>query len=116
MPFSAMSPPPRGSDDAEVTSLNTIWGRTPLANKSSEEDTGRCEGYDKARTMYHAGVFLRMLCSANKQKERLGIRCIHCATLNLLYSCVKLSVSINLISYGLHNPGGTGIQENASSG
>ena len=58
-PFSPMSPPPTGSDDAELTTFRlTILGRTPVTDKSSEEDAGRGEGYDKPKdNVPRAGVF-----------------------------------------------------------
>ena len=58
-PFSPMSPPTTGSDDAELTTFRlTILGRTPVTDKSSEEDAGRGEGYDKPKdNVPRAGVF-----------------------------------------------------------
>ena len=56
-----MSPPPPGSDDAELTTLRlTILGRTPMTDKSSKEDAGRCEGYGKPKDdEQRPGVLLR---------------------------------------------------------
>ena len=61
MPFFAVNPPPFGSDDAELTTFRlTILGRKPVTDKSSEDDAGRGEGYDKPKeNVPCAGVFLR---------------------------------------------------------
>ena len=123
-PFSPMSPPPTGSDDAELATFRlTILGRRPVTDKSSEDDAGRGEGYDKPKpkeNVPRAGVFLRKQCFYQQAKGRksgylLSRLCAY--TLDLLYPCVKLSASVNLISYGLHFPGGTkASRRDASSG
>ena len=123
-PFSPMSPPPTGSDDAELATFRlTILGRKPVTDKSSEDDAGRGEGYDKPKpkeNVPRAGVFLRKQCFYQQAKGRksgylLSRLCDY--TLDLLYPCVKLSASVNLISYGLHFPGGTkASRRDASSG
>ena len=123
-PFSPMSPPPTGSDDAELATFRlTILGRKPVTDKSSEDDAGRGEGYDKPKpkeNVPRAGVFLRKQCFYQQAKGRksgylLSRLCAY--TLDLLYPCVKLSASVNLISYGLHFPGGTKTsRRDASSG
>ena len=111
MPFSAMSPPPPGSDDAELTTFRlTSLGGTPVTDKSSEEDAGRGENYDKPKdNVPCAGLFLRKRCFCQQAKGSYGysLHTLRPYTLDLLYPCVKLSVSINLISYGLHFPGDT---------
>ena len=120
-PFSAMSPPSLGSDDAELTTFRlTSLGGTPVTDKSSEDDAGRGEGYGEPKdNVPRAGVFLRKLCSCQQAKGRSGysshMLCPY--TLDLLYFCVQLSVTINLIIYCLHNPGGTkASRRDASSG
>ena len=123
-PFSPRSPPPTGSDDAELATFRlTILGRKPVTDKSSEDDAGRGEGYDKPKpkeNVPRAGVFLRKQCFYQQAKGRksgylLSSLCAY--TLGLLYPCVKLSASVNLISYGLHFPGGTkASRRDASSG
>ena len=71
MPFSATSLPPPGSDDAELTTFRlTILGRTPVTDKSSEEDAGRGEGYDKPKdNVPRSGVFLRKQCFCQQTKR-----------------------------------------------
>ena len=119
--FSAMSPPSPGSDDAELTTFRlTIWGRTPVTDKSSEEDVGRGEGYGKPKDdVQRAGALLRKPCLCQQTNGRPGfsLRTLDPYTLELLYPCVKLSASVNLISYGLQFPGGTkASRRDASSG
>lgn len=112
MPFSAVNPPPTGSDDAELATFRlTILGRKPVTDKSSEDDAGRGEGYDKPKaSVPRAGVFLMKKCfyqQANRRKYGYFLSRLCPYTLDLLYPCVKLSASVNLISYGLHFPGST---------
>ena len=91
-----------------------------MTDKSSEEDAGRSEGYHKPKNNVPcAGVFLRKPCFCQQANRRSGylLHTLCPYTLDLLYFCVKQSVSINLISYGLHNPGGTkASRKDASSG
>ena len=63
-PFSAMSPPSLGSDDAELATFRlTILGRKPVTDKSSKDDASRGEGYDKSKdNVPRAGVCLRKRC------------------------------------------------------
>ena len=122
MPFSAVNPPPTGSDDAELATFRlTILGRKPVTDKSSEDDAGRGEGYDKPKAnVPRAGVFLMKKCfyqQANRRKYGYFLSRLCPYTLDLLYPCVKLSASVNLISYGLHFPGSTkASRRDASSG
>ena len=71
MPFSAVNPPPFGSDDAELATFRlTILSRKPVTDKSSEEDAGRGEGYDKPKdNVPRAGVFLRKQCFCQQTKR-----------------------------------------------
>ena len=71
MPFSPMNPLPPVSDDAELTTFRlTILGRTPVIDKSSEDDAGRGEGYDKPKdNVPRAGVFLRKQCFCQQTKR-----------------------------------------------
>ena len=98
----------------------TIWGRTPVTDKSSEEDAGRGENYDKPKdNVPCAGVFLRKRCFCQQANGRSGylLHMLCPYTLDLLYPCIKLSTSVNLINYGLHVPGGTKASRwDASSG
>ena len=122
MPFSPMNPLPPVSDDAELTTFRlTILGRTPVIDKSSEDDAGRGEGYDEPKdNVPCAGVFLRKWCfyqQANGRKSGYLLSRLCPYTRDLLYPCVKLSASVNLISYGLHFPEGTkASRRDASSG
>ena len=121
MPFSAVNPLPPGSDDAELATFRlTILGRKPVTDKSSKDDASRGEGYDKSKdNVPRAGVFLRKLCFCQQAKGRsvYSWRTLCPYTLDLLYFCVQLSVTINLIIYCLHNPGGTkASRRDASSG
>ena len=107
-----MSPPSLGSDDAELTTFRlTSLGGTPVTDKSSEDDAGRGEGYDKPKdNVPRAGVFSRKRCfyqQANGRKSGYLLSRLCPYTLDLLYPCVKLSASVNLISDGLRFPGGT---------
>ena len=121
-PFSPMSPPPTGSDDAELTPFRlTILGRTPVTDKSSEDDAGRGEGYDEPKdNVPRARVCLRKLCfcqQANGRRSGYSLHTLCPNTLGLMYPCVKLSAALNLISYGLHFPEGTkASRRDASSG
>ena len=122
MPFSAVNPPPPGSDDTELATFRlTILGRKAATDKSSEDDAGRGEGYDKPKdNVPRAGVFSRKRCfyqQANGRKSGYLLSRLCAYTLDLLYPCVKLSASVNLISDGLHFPGGTkASRRDASSG
>ena len=91
-----------------------------MTDKSSEEDAGRSEGYHKPKNNVPcAGVFLRKPCFCQQANRRSGylLHTLCPYTLDLLYFCVKQSVSINLIDYGLHFPGGTkASRTDASSG
>ena len=112
MPFSAVNPPPPGSDDTELATFRlTILGRKPATDKSSEDDAGRGEGYEKPKdNVPRAGVFSRKRCfyqQANGRKSSYLLSRLCPYTLDLLYPCVKLSASVNLISDGLCFPGGT---------
>ena len=62
--FSAMSPPPPGSDDAVLPSFRLmIVGRPPVTDKNSEEDAGIDEGYGEPKEKVQlAGVALRKPC------------------------------------------------------
>ena len=94
-PFSAMSPPPPGSDDAELTTFRlTILGRTPVIYKSSKDDGVRCEGYDESKdNVPRAGVCLRKLCFCQQAKGRRSGYSLHTPcpyTQELLFPCVKV--------------------------
>ena len=97
-----------------------ILGGTPVTDKRSEDGAGRGECYGEPKdNVPRAGVFLRKLCFCQQAKGRSGysLHMLCPYKLDLLYSWVKLSVSINLISYGLHKPGGTkASRRDASSG
>ena len=105
-----MSPPSPGSDGAELTTLRlTILGRTPVTDKSSKEGAGRGEGYGKPKDdEQHTGAFLRKPCFCQQANGRsvFSLHTLCPYTLVLLYPCVKLLASVNLITYGLHLPGG----------
>ena len=111
MPFSAVNPLPPGSDDAELATFRlTILGRKPVTDKSSKDDAGRGEGYREPKdNVPCAGVFLRKRCFCQQANGRSGylLHMLCPYTLDLLYPCIKLSTSVNLINYGLHVPGGT---------
>ena len=81
-----------------------------MTDKSSEDDAGRGEGYREPKdNVPCAGVFLRKRCFCQQANGRSGylLHMLCPYTLDLLYPCIKLSVSINLISYRLHFPGDT---------
>ena len=94
-PFSPMSPPPTGSDDAELATFRlTILGRKPVTDKSSEDDAGRGEGYDEPKeNVPCAGVCLRKLCFCQQAKGRRSGYLLHTPcpyTQELLFPCVKV--------------------------
>ena len=94
-PFFAISPLPPVSDYAELTAFRlTILGRTPVTDKSSEEDAGRGEGYDEPKdNVPCAGVCLRKLCFCQQAKGRRSGYLLHTPcpyTQELLFPCVKV--------------------------
>ena len=95
MPFSPMNPLPPVSDDAELTTFRlTILGRTPVIDKSSEDDAGRGEGYDEPKdNVPCAGVCLRKLWFCQQAKGRRSGYSLHTPcpyTQGLLCPCVKV--------------------------
>ena len=90
-PFSAMSPPSLGSDDAELTTFRlTSLGGTPVTDKSSEDDAGRGEGYGEPKdNVPRAGVALRKPCfcqQANGRRFGYSLHRLCPYTLDLLYT------------------------------
>ena len=93
MPFSAVNPPPPGSDDTELATFRlTILGRKAATDKSSEDDAGRGEGYDKPKdNVPRAGVALRKPCFCQQANgEGLDIHCARCAPTDWIY-CILVS-------------------------
>ena len=82
-----------------------------MTDKNSEEDAGIDEGYREPKEKVQlAGVGLGSRAAANKPTgEGLLIHCTHPALLTgvLVSLCQSVSAALNLISYGLHFPGGT---------
>ena len=106
-PFSAISPPPRGSDDAVLPSFRlAIVGRTPVTvwlfilcgepvtDKNSKEDAGIDEGYREPKEKVQlAGVALRKPCFCQKANGRRSGYPLHTPcpyTQEFLYPCVKV--------------------------
>ena len=92
-----------------------------MIDKNSEEDAGTDEGYGEPKEKVQlAGVALRKPCfcqQANGRRSGYSLHTLCPNTLGLMYPCVKLSAALNLISYGLHFPGGTkASRRDASSG
>ena len=97
-PFSAMSPPSLGSDDAELTTFRlTSLGGTPVTDKSSEDDAGRGEGYGEPKdNVPRAGVALRKPCFCQQANgEGLDIHCTRCAPTDWIY-CILVSNCVSI--------------------
>ena len=90
-PFFAISPLPPVSDYAELTAFRlTILGRTPVTDKSREDDADRGKSYGEPKdNVPHAGVFLRKGCfcqQANGRRFGYSLHRLCPYTLDLLYT------------------------------
>ena len=106
MPFSAMSPPPAGSDDANLANSDLRFGvehqwQTRAARKMLVE----VKAVESPRTTYHVLECSWGSCvSANKQMEEgLGICCTCCAPTHWIYctlasNCQYLSTWSAMVS------------------
>ena len=107
-PFSAISPPPSGSDDAVLSSFRfkQLWVETSdslalhtyfMVTSDRQEhkgDAGIDEGYGEPQEKVHlAGVALRKPCFCQQAKGRRSAYSLHTPcpyTQELLYPCVKV--------------------------
>ena len=105
MPFSALSPPPPASDNAEHASSDLwFWVEHQWQTREVRMVLVEVNAMESPRTMYHVLECSWGSCvSANKQKEGLGIRCTCCAPTNWIYcilgsNCQYLSTWLVMVS------------------
>ena len=101
-PFSAMSSPLPGSDDAEVTSWDLRFGvEQQWQTRAARKILIEVKPITSPRIMYHVLECSWGCCvSANKQKEGLGIRGTCCAPTHWIY-CIFASNCLYLSTWSV---------------